>query len=208
MSPTPEPDPDPPCRTDTMTAPRPSPYCTLPSGSTRPSRDDRRGAGGASRSDWFSTDSGDSIGRGASSSRKSGLTGGLVSAAHAAPSAAVESSPSTESVTSALPMDRLEDGGNPLPAADAALNASLVSTKSVSLTRSPGRARARADAGTGPIPTPHARIRPEGAQRQLLCDPPRRDDQSRRAVVDPARVAGGDRPVHGEGARRRVQLLD
>src|SRR2546425_3864091 len=26
-------------RTDTMTAPRPSPYCTLPSGSTRPSKD-------------------------------------------------------------------------------------------------------------------------------------------------------------------------
>src|SRR2546422_3125053 len=101
MSPTPEPDPDPPCRTDTMMAPRPSPYCTLPSGSTRPSKDERRGAGGASRSDWFSAASEDSIGRGASSSRKSGLTGGLASAAHATPSTAIESSPSTESVTRA-----------------------------------------------------------------------------------------------------------
>jgi hypothetical protein len=49
-------------------------------------------------------------------------------------------------------MDRLEDGGNPLPAADAALNASLVSAKPMFLTLSPGRASARADPGTGPIP--------------------------------------------------------
>ena len=97
-------------------------------------------------------------------------------------------------------------------ASDCAAKASLSSTRSTSSQVMPARLSALFAASTGPMPkmsgstawTPRPAIRASGVAVVVLAA----DQHGGGAVVERARVAGGDRPVLDEGGLELGQLLE